>query len=297
MPSSPEPEPSSPKPEKTQIFLGKFVSISGLLGAALFFAGWIYRWSYFAFFQLDVTNLNFPAQSFLIVSVQIFLGSFSIAVRSFLFVLLTVVAIYVTLWILHAFGAFLRRSIELFFRAIESSDTQPTRGLRQILQLMISSNALKKDSILFLSSLLDELVIIGGVLVILFWVSRWQGYNDAWRDAHQQTSTLPAISLITPLDSLPIGRQLEDVFVDPSLKGFGLIGDKGLFDVLRGKEDTDITDPGQPRVWRLLLNHGGWIYLYIALPPGATKDIRPSVIAVKEGGGQAMILSPVPSNP
>ncbi|MFM7713442.1 MAG: hypothetical protein ACKO7A_12230 [Microcystis sp.] len=32
--------------------LGKLISVLVLLAAALYFTGWIYRWTYFSFFQL-----------------------------------------------------------------------------------------------------------------------------------------------------------------------------------------------------------------------------------------------------
>ena len=57
--------------------LSQFASVVALLGSALYFTGWIYRWSYFGFFQLEVTTLNFPFESFLFVPLQVFLGSFA----------------------------------------------------------------------------------------------------------------------------------------------------------------------------------------------------------------------------
>ncbi|MEG4857246.1 hypothetical protein QUB75_06105 [Microcoleus sp. K1-B6] len=52
--------PSNPEPS----ILGTFASILGLLSAALFFTGWIYRWAYFGFFQLEVTTLDLGASQF-----------------------------------------------------------------------------------------------------------------------------------------------------------------------------------------------------------------------------------------
>ncbi|MEH2151551.1 hypothetical protein [Nostoc sp.] len=53
----------TPNSNQETNILGKFTSVLGLLGAALFFAGWIYRWSYFYFFQLELNTLDLPAQS------------------------------------------------------------------------------------------------------------------------------------------------------------------------------------------------------------------------------------------
>jgi len=35
--------------------LGKLLGVLALLAAGLYFTGWTYRWTYFSFFQLEVT--------------------------------------------------------------------------------------------------------------------------------------------------------------------------------------------------------------------------------------------------
>ena len=54
---------SQPSQNNTQI-LGTFASILGLLGIFLYFTAWIYRWAYFGYFQLEITQLSFPFRSF-----------------------------------------------------------------------------------------------------------------------------------------------------------------------------------------------------------------------------------------
>ncbi len=105
---------------------------------------------------------------------------------------------------------------------------------------------------------------------------------------------MPVVALITPKEKFAVGRKLDDIFTNPSLKGYRIIGDIGLFDDLRGREDTDIiTNPKQPRVWRLLLERGGWIYLFRALPPNAKPNELPSVLAIQESDkGHIIIRSP-----
>jgi hypothetical protein len=135
-------------------------------------------------------------------------------------------------------------------------------------------------------------VIFLTVLIFIFWLARWQGIADARRDAGQN-STLPVVALITPEEKFALGRKLDDVFADPSLEKYRIIGDRGLFDDLRGKEDTDISNPKQPRVWRILLERGGWIYLFQALPPNAKANERPLVLAIQQGEkGHTVIRSP-----
>jgi hypothetical protein len=55
-----------------------------LLGAALYFTGWIYRWRYFGFFQLEVTTLDLPLESFLMVPLQVFFGNNWAIAKTFL---------------------------------------------------------------------------------------------------------------------------------------------------------------------------------------------------------------------
>lgn len=147
---------------------------------------------------------------------------------------------------------------------------------------MVQFNSINIDSIKFLRSLVDEIVIVSWILIVLFWLASWQGTADARRDAGQN-STLPVVTLVTPENRSPLGPKLDDEFTDPSLKGYRIIGDRGLFNSVVGKEDTDISNKKNPRVWRLLMERGGWIYLFPALPANFQANDRPIVIAIQEG--------------
>ena len=60
-----------------------------------------------------------------------------------------------------------------------------------------------------------------------------------------------------------------------------------------GREDNDTSNPQQPRVWRIILERGGWIYLFQALPANAKPNERPLVLAIQEGKkGHTLIRSP-----
>jgi hypothetical protein len=79
---------------------------------------------------------------------------------------------------------------------------------------------------------LDYATAAGGsdvpdLLIILFWLARIQGSIDARRDAVNDTSTLPVITLVLPEKQIVIGRNPEDVFTDPSLKGYRIILEHG----------------------------------------------------------------------
>ncbi|ARV59150.1 hypothetical protein BZZ01_11315 [Nostocales cyanobacterium HT-58-2] len=283
----------APQLNKEPNILGKFASVVGLLSIALFFAGWIYRWSYFYFFQLEVTNLDFPAQSFLFVPLQIFLGDGKTILRTVFAFLLVVIAIQLTLWLIRIITEAFVNTFNQFLLTRVIPATQRKRSwFAKQLNSLATFSSLQLRSVEFLRSLVNEIVIVSWVLIVIFWLARVQGLADARRDAGQN-STLPVVTLITPEDKFALGRKLDDVFADPALKGYRIIGDRGLFDELRGMEDNDTTNPNQPRIWRILLERGGWIYLFQALPPNAKPNERPLVLAVQEGDkGHILIRSP-----
>lgn len=283
----------SPQPSQESNILGKFASVVGLLGIALFFAGWIYRWSYFYFFQLEVTNLDFPAQSFLFVPLQIFLGDGWIIFKTALAFILGTVAIQLTLWLVRIIT---ETFVNIWNQFLSNQVIPATQRKRSWFAKLLNSLAIFGSEQLrlvdFWRSLINEIVIVSWILIFIFWLARWQGIADAHRDAGQN-STLPVVALITPEEKFALGRKLDDVFANPALKGYRIIGDKGLFDDLRGREDNDTTNPNQPRVWRILLERGGWIYLFQALPPNPQANQRPLVLAVQQGDkGHILIRSP-----
>ncbi|MEH2008907.1 hypothetical protein [Nostoc sp.] len=261
--------------------LGKFTSVLGLLGAALFFAGWIYRWSYFYFFQLEVNTLDLPAQSFLMVPLQIFLGDGWAICKSAIAFFVAAIAIQATLWLIKIISDTVVSASQLLLSRIISATQHKRSWTAKQLKSLAEFSFVQLRSVEFLRSLVNEIVIVSWVLIVIFWLARWQGIADARRDAGQN-STLPVVALITPEEKFAVGRKLDDPFADPSLKGYRIIGDRGLFDDLQGREDNDISNPQQPRVWRLLLERGGWIYLFRALPPNAKLDEIPSVLAIQE---------------
>jgi hypothetical protein len=82
--------------ERRSQLLGSFASLLSLLGIMLFFAGWIYRWAYFAYFSLDINEQTFSAQSFVILPFHIFLGSFWNLFRTIVSLVALVVLISLT---------------------------------------------------------------------------------------------------------------------------------------------------------------------------------------------------------
>ena len=141
-------------------------------------------------------------------------------------------------------------------------------------------------------SLRKDLIIVIWLLIALFWLARSQGWDDARRDAVNKTSTLPVFTYIFPKEKLVLGRDLDDIFTDPSLKDSRFIGDFSLFDYLRVLEDNAPTLK-EPRIWRLLLENNNVIYCFFGLDKNADKKQVPPVLAIKTNKkGQVMILSP-----
>ncbi len=283
----------APQPSQESNILSKFASVVGLLGATLFFAGWIYRWSYFYFFQLEVTTLDFPPQSFLFVPLQIFLGNGWAICRTVLAFILATFAIQITLWLIKIISEEVVKILNQFLSHRLIPATQRRRSwIAKRIKSLAEFSLLQLRSVQFVRSLVNEIVIVSWVLIVIFWLARWQGIADARRDAGQNSS-LPAVALITPEEKFALGRKLDDAFADPSLKGYRIIGDRGLFDNLRGREDNDTSNQKQPRVWRLLLERGNWIYVFPALPPKAKLNERPLVLAIQENEkGHILIRSP-----
>jgi hypothetical protein len=296
-------------PQTTSEFkiLGAFAGSVGLFSIALYFTGWIYRWAYYGFFRIELNALNLPAQSFFFVPIQVFLGSPQTFLQALLALIIAVLLIRVTLWLL------------------QPPNPQPTNNLSsvgsssansfqlRVLRLFQRLNRSKLVSRLFFlarwfidklryiarilpSPLLKDLVIVAWILTILFWVARSQGEADARRAAVNDTSALPIITLVHPNKELGLGRNPKDLFTDSISKKTRVIGDIGLFEKLQGQETNDTANPSQPTVWRLLVNSNGWLYIFRTLPQNADPSKRPIVLAIREGGGeQMMILSPTTS--
>jgi len=282
--------------------LGKFASIVGLLAAALYFTGWIYRWAYFRFFQAEVTSFDLPIESFFIVSIQVLFGN--LAKLEFGTLFRTILALILT-----------PNLIKITLRGIQFVTTKPAiifmqwrwtlsqwslhQGHRRITRLL--QKLPQVESISYDRAFFREIVVVAWVLTVLFFLARTQGYIDARRDAVNDTSTLPVITLVTPEDSLALGRQLNDETIDPSGKNFRVIGDRGLYEQLIGRELNNITDSNSSDfiVWRLLINSNSQFYIFPTLPKDAPDAARPPVVVIQHSGdgNQLMILSPEPSPP
>jgi hypothetical protein len=270
--------------------LGGFASILSLLGITLFFSGWIYRWAYFAYYSLNLNDQSFTAQSYLIVPIQIYFGTLSGMLKTILLLLLLPLLITTTLAVL--------RRLAAEWAAL--SNRLPR--LRQLLVLQEAPDTRLSESRRFLASLLDELVIVAWVLILLFWFSQHQGYQDARRDAIETTSTLPVVSLVLPQRDGVLAQDLRllndsgEPIPDPPLANNVLIGD---LELAREVRNSTLSDPSTKQVWRLLNQElTGWLYMIRTLPPDAKADERPLLLAVPNAKrSQTLVLAPSPPEP
>lgn len=267
--------PNSQNPSSANL-LGSFAGLVGIFSIFLYFIGWIYRWAYFGFFQIEVTSLSLPIQSFLLVPLQAILGDFWIFFRAILVLIITVLLIQATIWLISSPKA--------------STSQSPISRLTQNLHSFWLFKPLRSFAQLFPLPLRHEIVVVVWILAALFWIGRWQGNADAYRDALNNTSTRPIVTLVSASDKIALGRNLDDLLTNPPLKGSRIIGDVKQFKQILGRETNNTTNPKQPIVWRLLIENNNWVYLFPAMFPGAKPDERPPILAVNTGDGRAQLL-------
>jgi hypothetical protein len=273
---------SSPELKEPVKFLGGIASILSLLGICLFFSGWIYRWAYYSFFQLEITRLELSSQSFLLVPLQIFLGSPVNILKSALILALIPILVNLTLWLV--------RLLQNLINQILNRIPQ----LKAFWQRISDTNQARFASTSFFQSLLKELVIVTWVLLLIFWFARYQGESDARRDVVNETSTLPIVTLITDSKNLILGTNLailnDEIPNDPNITNNVMIGDINLAKIIRS---YGINDLKEQRVWRLLTERGGWIFLFPTLSQKSDANDRPLILAIPRASSeQIMILSP-----
>jgi len=254
--------------------LGKFAGVATLFGAALFFTGWIYRWYYFNFFQVELTTLDLPPESFFFVPLQVFFGSFTDLGTTIVQISKVFVGAIVTFIVIKFLLAFVYFSSAIFANICKNWKKHRCQPID------------------FRHSLWDELIIVVGIVMFLFFIARDRAMADAYRDARSD-SNLSVVTLVVPENTLGLGRQLTNDTNSPS--GFQIIGDRDRYRELLGKE---INDPNSDRTWRLLIDRGGYFYLFKTLPDNAEKDDRPVLIVVEGNreGDRLWILSPQPTS-
>ena len=162
-------------------------------------------------------------------------------------------------------------------------------------RLPFTFNTNQANILHFLASLINELVIVLFVLTALFWLAKWQASADVWKDAVNDTSSLPVVTIVMSKDAA-LGRKLDNPLENPA--NFRIIGDRQGSDRLLGQELTDLSNPKKPIVWRLLIDCDGYFYIFPALPKKDPKLTIPvAIVYENDNGVQLTILNSSPSKP
>ncbi|NEO52674.1 MAG: hypothetical protein F6K54_06040 [Okeania sp. SIO3B5] len=278
---------------------GKIASLLTVLGVGLYFTGWIYRWAYFSYFQLEVTTLDLPFESFLIVPIQVFLGNISSGdistiLRTIKIAIATFIIIIISFKIIQFFTQELANIINqiiswLLRKTLKTKHHRINRTLLSFPNFQ-PVNDQKYDKVL-----INEIVIVTWLLTALFVLGQNQGKVDAIRDSRNETSSLPVVTLITPENKLPLGRKIDDTGDDPKVGSFRVIGDLELYEELLLQDYNDKTKP-QPLqiIWRLLIDRDGQYYIFPSLPKNAPSNAHPPVVVIQQSdrGEYVVILSP-----
>ena len=255
------------EPQESGNPLGKLVGSIGLLAIALYFTGWIYRWFYYTFFQVEPTTLNLPIETYYIASFSLLFGSF----WSILRILAALGAALVVIVLCLKASAFLGMALN-----------QPLKRIHQRLGLSSSQN----HQLQLLASLFDEIIIVFWLFFVLYALARGQGIADARRDAFNETSTLPAITIAMEGDDAVIGRDLDQLLENP--QDVRLLGDRARYNQLLGNE---LNQSATPFSWRLLSDANGSLYVFPSLNAAQARNQVPPVLVFPEGGkGDRLII-------
>lgn len=279
--------------------LGKIASLLSFLGIGLYFTGWIYRWTYFGYFQLEVTTLDLPFESFLIAPIQVFLGNISIGdfstiLRSIKIAIATFIIVQISFQSIRLAKEELSKILDkIRLKLLKLSLKSKYDKVSPFLQLPLyfpKNNRQKKGK-----ALISEIVIVTWLLTALFFLGQTQGKVDAIRDARNETSLLPVVTLIAPKDTLPLGRNIFDLTDDPNRSNFRAIGDIELYEQLIQRDYNNKSDDNIPKVvWRLLFDGNSQYYIFPSIPKNSQPNARPPVLVIQqsEDGKYILILSP-----
>jgi hypothetical protein len=278
--------------------LSSLASIFGLLGIAFYFCGWIYRWSYFSFFNLDLNVIasSFTPQSFLFLPIQVFFGDLLsaeiIPLLRVAFALFCLLIICYTSW---NFLSFLDERCLVGKRIRNASSKRFYSNTFWSGFKVLVPDFFGFLLVIITSRLFRFLLIIALTLGLLFWVSRIQGLADARRDFFSQKTKLPAIALIKSGERLPLGRNIDRI-EDKEFSGdYYVIGSTFWYEYLRNKDVNSSVGTSNEQVWRLLLETDRQLYIFITEPNKPSRNARPLVVSIPKQNDGIYILSISPA--
>jgi len=250
--------------------LVKLAGSLGLLAIALFFTGWLYRWHDYTFFQVEPTSLALSVESTYFTALSLLFGNPLAIVRFLVGLALALVGIV------------------LSFRALRICQRRLGPRLARV-EGRLGLGASQRQQLWLLGSLVDEVVIVPWLLLVLYGLAASQGVADARRDALDETSTLPLITIAMPGKDVVVGRDPDQLLLNPS--DVRLLGSRERYDALLGSELNPET--GERR-WRLLSDAGDQLLMIPSLPAAVAGGKAPPVLIFPDGdrGDRLVILSP-----
>lgn len=270
--------------------LSGFASLLSLLGIISFFSGWIYRWAYFNYFNLDITRLNYPPQSFLLVPLQLFLGRPENILKISIILIILPIIIYLNLELLNIISISIKHQLITLLNRIQSAWLK-----KALWRMLLSPDPAYREGLNRYASLIRELVIVSWVVGVVFWFSQHQGFADARKDAVNATSSLPVVTFVGRQEDFILGTDLRiiddnGVPPDPQLMNSVIVGDLGLAKLVRQKSLNDVC---VDRVWHFLTERDDWVYIFFTLKAKESSETQPIVVTFpKAEGDQLIILSP-----
>jgi hypothetical protein len=247
--------------------LGKLAGSVGLVAIALLFTGWIYRWHYYTYFQVEPTSLGMSVESTSFTALSILFRSPWAIARFLVGLAIAFLGVVATF-----------RSIRVCRRLL-----RPGLGWWEQ-RLGLGGN--QRQQLRLLALLVDELVIVLWLLLVLYGLAASQGLADARRDSIDETSTLPLITIVMPGRAAVVGRDPDQLLINPS--GVRLFGSRERYDALLGAE---LNPAIGGRRWRLLSDVGGQLLVIPSLPGSEVVGKAPPVLIFPDGGkGDRLII-------
>ncbi|HEY9886450.1 MAG TPA: hypothetical protein V6C96_04235 [Vampirovibrionales bacterium] len=186
------------KNKNTNIF-AVFVNLLGIISALLYFSGWIYRLAYFKRLGLNIIELNFSIESFLLMPVVLIFSKILKAIiiwGPFKFVFILILVLLAFCFTIRVLG-FLK---VLIYKALNKLPFLKKE----------SRNNFKVLDRFFVI----EILVTTFVLFIIFQKAWLYGYQDGIRDLNTQTSLLPKVQILAnediPLTTSRILQKRED---------------------------------------------------------------------------------------
>ena len=259
---------------KEKALLGTLSSLIALFSILLYFTGWIYRWAYFTYFNININALDFSFESFLFVPIQVAFGGPWISLRS-------IITLLISSKLLSIFLGFVFNDRDNAQSIIKLVSLPESKAGRWLSRFLITS---------FPKELVRDIVIVLWILFTVFWMARYQGWEDAKSDA-KVSSSLPFISLVANDESFSIGRDPSALDQKRSAEGIRIIGDSQWYEYIKRNDVNDSINTENITAWRLLITTEDDLYIFISLSLDSKEEERPLVLSMRKDKVEIQILS------